>query len=83
MQDARYTWRDVEHGDDCQCLLLANAVGAPPSSVDIRYCRSVLQKHWRLSCNHGCKAAAPRATPQLPPHDVRDPVQAALIANFP
>lgn len=76
-----YAWEDVEHGDQCQCLLLASAVGAPPSAVDLIYCRNVLQKHWRLACNHGRKAAAPRATPYLPPHDIRDLVQAMLITN--
>lgn len=78
-----YAWNDVEHGDRCECLLLAQAVGAPASSVDRAYCRNVLQKHWRLACNHGCVAPAARATPQLPPCDTRDPVQALLIANAP
>ncbi len=77
-----HVWEDIEHGDQCQCLLLANAIGAPPSAVDLVYCRNVLQKHWRIRCNHGGKAAAPRATPRLPARDIRDPVQAVLITNF-
>ena len=74
-------WHDVDHGDMCDCMLLALAVGAPPSSVDFAYCRNVLQKHWSVTCNHGCRGHAPRATPVLPHFDIHDPVQAALLAN--
>jgi len=75
---------DVEHGDHCDCMLLAAAVGAPPSSVDFAYCHDVLQKHWRLTCNHGGCARPPQATPRLPPLlDMGDPLQAAVLANAP
>ena len=76
-------WRDVEHGDFCDCLLLARAVGAAASAVDLAYCQNVLQKHWRLTCNHGCRGRPPRATPRLPRLDVHDPLQAILLANMP
>lgn len=78
-------WRDVDHGEQCDCMLLARAVGAPPETVDFAYCRVVLQKHWRLTCNHGChdRGARPAATPRLPPVDARDPVQATLLVNAP
>ena len=76
-------WRDVDHGEMCDCMLLARAVGAPPSSVDFAYCQRVLQKHWRLRCNHGRRGPAARITPQLPPLDIRDPVHAVLLANAP
>lgn len=76
-------WHDVEHGDHCDCLALARAVGAPSSSIDYCYCRNVLQKHWRLSCNHGCGSHPEAATPHLPHLDIHDPVQAALLANAP
>lgn len=79
---SRY-WQDVEHGDSCGCLLLARALGAPPSAVDLLYCRFVLQKHWRVTCNHGCGAAPPRVTLALPGLDAHDPVQAVLLANSP
>ena len=75
-------WRDVEHGDLCSCRILAQAVGAPPSAVDFAYCHQVLQRHWRLRCNHGGREPAPPATPQLPPLDLHDPVQAAILANL-
>lgn len=76
-------WREVEHGDHCDCVLLARAIGVAPSAVDFRYCHEVLQRHWRVSCNHGWLAPAPAVTPRLPPFDLQDPVQAALLANLP
>lgn len=36
---AQYRWRDV-----------AQASAAAPDSVDLAYCRLLLQKHWRLRC---------------------------------
>lgn len=74
-------WGDIDHGDHCDCMTLARAVGAGPDTVDLNYCRLVLQKHWRLKCNHGCSVAEARKTPQLPQHDADDPVQAILLAN--
>jgi hypothetical protein len=70
-----------EHGDQCGCRLLASAVGADPSTVDFTYCRAVLQKRWRVRCNHGGGVSAIRATPELPLHDPHDAVQAILVAN--
>lgn len=76
-------WRDVDHGDMCDCMLLARAVGAAPSSMDFSYCQNVLKKHWRLRCNHGCRLPGPAVTPKLPPLDSHDPMQAAVLANLP
>lgn len=76
-------WHSVDHGDMCDCMLLAAAVGASPSSVDFNYCHEVLQKHWRLKCNHGGRAPAAQETPHLPPLDFHDPLQAALLVNVP
>ena len=76
-------WHDVEHGDLCACMLLAHAVGASPSCIDFAYCHNVLQKHWRMTCNHGDCPPLPQATPRLPPLDIRDPLQAVLLANAP
>ena len=74
-------WQDCDHGDHCDCLLLARAVGAGPAAVDLNYCRQVLQKHWRVKCNHGLRAEGPKQTPDLPPHDSTDPLQAILVLN--
>lgn len=82
-QSAHRIWSDVEHGDECGCMLLAQAVGAPADTVDFNYCRQVLQKHWRLRCNHGGHSPGAPVTPQLPHLDPHDPVQAALLANSP
>ena len=76
-------WRDVDHGEMCDCMLLAQAVGAPPSALDFVYCQGVLQKHWSLRCNHGCRFPAPRTTPELPRLDAHDPVHAMLLVNVP
>lgn len=76
-------WRDVEHGDACDCVMLAAAVGAGPDAVDLFYCRRVLQKHWRIGCNHGGLARPAPHTPQLPRLDMRDPLQALVLANVP
>ena len=72
---------EIEHGDHCDCRLLSAAVGAEPSAMDFSYCRLVLQKRWRIRCNHGGGISATRTTPALPPHDYNDLVQAILIAN--
>ena len=76
-------WRDVDHGHLCDCMLLARAVGTPVSAVDLSYCRNVLQRHWRIRCNHGGRARPPRVTPQFPRLDLHDPVHAVLLANVP
>ena len=70
-----------EHGDQCDCRLLASAVGAAPSTVDFTYCRLILKKRWRVRYNHGGGVSATRATPELPPRDPHDPVQAILAVN--
>jgi hypothetical protein len=82
-QPAHFAWRDVEHGDHCSCRLLAQAIGVPAYTLDYIYCRLVLQRHWRMRCNHGGRQAAVPVTPQFPRVDLHDPVQAALLANFP
>lgn len=74
-------WWQRDHGDSCDCRALAIAAGAGPDAVDFQYCRQVLQKHWRVKCNHGRGVPGVRATPQIPKRDAGDPVQAILVAN--
>lgn len=69
------------HGSRCSCRLLAVAMGADPSSVEYSYCKHVLQRHWRVICDHIPTEASPKVTPMLPPHDPRDPIHALLVAN--
>jgi hypothetical protein len=76
-------WGDLYHGDCCDCMKLARAVGAGSGAVDLNYCRRVLQKHWRAKCNHVQRGPAPRTTPQLPRLDVHEPLRAILLANAP
>jgi len=51
--------------------------------LNYNYCRTVLQKHWIVECNHGCQAEPAVANSDLKWHDVGqiDPVKAILIRN--
>jgi hypothetical protein len=69
------------HGSHCACRLLAASVGADPSAVDYGFCRRVLQKRWRMVCDHIPQVRREIVTPSFPPHDLQDPVQLILIAN--
>lgn len=69
------------HGPHCSCRALAAATGTEPSALDYWFCVNVLQKHWRMTCDHIPQVSRKIVTPNLPPHDARDPVHAQLIAN--
>ncbi len=69
------------HGSHCSCRLLAAAAGADPSAIDYALCRGVLQKRWRMTCDHIPQVRRNKVTPRLPLHDSRDPVHLLLIAN--
>ena len=69
------------HGSHCVCRLLAAAARADPSAIDYGFCRRVLQKRWRMTCDHVPQLHRAKTTPRLPPHDSRDPLQLLLIAN--
>ncbi len=73
--------RNIDHGEQCDCRVLASAVGAESSAVDFWYCQTVLQKRWKIKCNHGCRDPGVRVTPELPPRDPDDAIQAILIVN--
>lgn len=70
-----------EHGVHCSCRALAAATGVEPSSIDYNFCRRVLQKRWRINCDHIPHVSPSKVTPEPPPHDSRDPLHALLIAN--
>lgn len=70
-----------EHGEYCSCRALAAATGVKPSSIDYAFCRSVLQKRWRINCDHVPHMSRAKVTREPPPHDSRDPLHALLIAN--
>ena len=69
------------HGSSCACRLLAAAAGAESSALDYGFCRSVLQKRWRMTCDHIARVPRKKNTPTLPPHDPRDLLHLLLIAN--
>lgn len=69
------------HGIHCSCRVLAAATGIEPSALDYAYCVAVLQKRWRMTCDHIPQPPRRTVTPMLPPHDSRDPIHLTLIAN--
>ncbi len=52
----------IEHGEQCSCKLLAQAAGVDPRNLSFGYCQRVLQRRWRLTCNHGEPSIAPAVT---------------------
>ena len=75
-----------EHGTQCSCKLLAQAVGVDPHALSFGYCYRVLQKRWHMTCTHGEPASAVMATGlgELWRHVGRiDPVLAILMSNDP
>ena len=69
------------HGSLCTCRLLAAAAQADPSAIDYGFCRRVLQKRWRMTCDHIAPVRRVVAPIVLPPHDSHDPIHVLLIAN--
>jgi hypothetical protein len=69
------------HGSHCSCRLLAAAAGADASVIEYAFCRHVLQKRWRMTCDHFPEVRRAKLTPEPPPHDLHDPLHALLIAN--
>lgn len=58
---ARLTPLDrIDHGAQCECKVLAQAMGLDPRAISFDYCQRVLQKHWRMTCRHG-QTAPPAA----------------------
>ena len=73
----------LQHGNRCSCKLLAEAVGCDPNTIQFEYCRSVLMKHWRLECNHGCQDEEPEVNSGNKWRDIgpMDPIKAILVTN--
>ncbi len=69
------------HGSHCSCRMLAAATGADASAIDYALCHNILQKRWRMTCDHIPEVYRQRVTPEPPLHDPQDPLQAILIAN--
>ena len=74
-------WLAQVHGSHCSCRLLAAATGADSSVISYAYCHSILQKRWRMTCDHIPHVARKKLTPVLPSRDSHDPLQVLLIAN--
>ncbi len=72
------------HGDRCSCRLLAEAMRCDPAMVSYSFCRSVLQRHWVLHCNHGCLSVGEhkdRSNRWVGGLGEIDPIKAILIRN--
>ena len=70
------------HGDRCTCRLLAEAMGYDPATLSFSYCRSVLQRHWVLHCNHGgVSVAEQRDSGRWGGLGEMDAIKAILIKN--
>ena len=84
MTEARNADRRIEHGERCDCVLLAQALRVNPSSISFEYCQRVLHKNWRMNCRHG---SPPAPLPAISPADrwrdigPIDSVKAVLISN--
>ena len=75
-----------EHGTQCSCKLLAQAVGVDPHALSFDYCYRVLQKRWHMTCTHGEPTSTVMTTRlgERWSHVGRiDPVQAILMSNDP
>jgi len=72
-----------EHGNRCTCRMFAIAVGCDPKVLTYNYCKTVLQNHWVVECNHGCCDEQPNAPASERWHDLgpMDPIKAILIKN--
>lgn len=75
---------DERHGPGCECLKLLALVGGDRRSMRFGFCMSVLQKHWRLTCQHGASDSVPADTRVSERwHDLGDidAVKAILLRN--
>lgn len=74
----------MEHGEQCSCKLLAQALGLDPRALTFEYCHRVLHQHWRMTCRHGRPTNLP-ATIAISDRwrsvGPIDPVKAILLSN--
>lgn len=76
----------MDHGEECSCKLLAQALGMDPRALSFEYCHRVLHKHWSMTCRHGRHvqpAVADAVAERWSDIGPVDPVKAILIINDP
>lgn len=76
--------RKTGHRGGCECLALIDAVGADPDEIGFRYCLSVVQTHWRITCRHNFvieQEVRPNATERWCNVGELDAVRAILVSN--
>ena len=75
---------EMPHGNYCECVLLAAAVGAGPQAISFHYCLNVLQKRWLLTCRHGemvDTGSAEKTSEKWRNFGEMDAVKAILVKN--
>lgn len=86
MTDPSGASRCIQHGDHCECTLLARTLNIDPAAISFSFCQRVLQKHWRMTCRHGSQGETPRLVPAVERWRELgevDAVKAILISNDP
>jgi hypothetical protein len=63
--------RERKHGRHCSCRPLADAATAASEAIDYGFCRRVLQRRWRMACDH-----IPEIRPRKSPHGCRRTIRA-------
>ena len=72
------------HGGHCECEQLAAALRCDPRTISFDFCLRVLQRHWRIHCNHGCaESRSPPSVARWKDAGRADAVKAILISNAP
>lgn len=75
------SWRRRARRALCLCRSVAMAAGAERSVIDCALCRSVLQRRWRITCDHLSPYPKEWVKGVLPPYDSDNPLDTLLIAN--
>lgn len=44
---------ELLHGSYCSCIVLEAATQVMPGTISYAFCTGVLQKRWRMTCDHG------------------------------
>lgn len=72
------------HGAQRECMALAAAMRMDRSAISFTFCRTMLQRHWAMRCQHGGWAESVDLIPsdqRWRQHDEITPVLAILLEN--
>jgi hypothetical protein len=74
----------IPHGQECECMALAAAMGLDERAISFTFCRMLLQHHWSMRCRHGSASEAVELTPssqRWTQHPPMTPVLAIILEN--